>query len=113
MNRWTGSGRVERSEEKYTQNNKRKVEFRVKCVEVYQGKEYPTWVNCELWSDDQQILEGSYVCVDGKIKVASWEDNEGKKQYRTFVKATSVEAVGGGNVQAPAPQNEEDDLPFS
>jgi len=107
------SGVVEKAEDRYTDDNKRIVKFRMKTVEHFKGKEYSDWHNVEIWSDDVRVAEGDYVVVVGKKKTNSYE-KDGVKQQWHYVRASSVEVLGGHGAppsQDPGPVDD-DSLPF-
>lgn len=75
----------------------------------------------------QYLKKGSKVFVEGRIQTRSWDDREGKKQYRTEVVAENLRFLdsrggGGGSAEAgsgaPAdsrgesPDYSDDDIPF-
>lgn len=80
----------------------------------------------------QYLKKGAKTYFDGRLKTRSWEDPDGKKNYRTEIVAENMimlDSRGGGAPapqaaapaaessapKAPPPQNEEvkiDDLPF-
>ena len=79
----------------------------------------------------QYLRKGSKVFIEGRLQTRSWDDREGKKQYRTEVVCENLKFLdsrgGGGNelgsggpppAQAPARTDEsaefpaDDDIPF-
>ena len=78
----------------------------------------------------QYLRKGSKVFIEGRLQTRSWDDREGKKQYRTEVVCENLKFLdsrGGGNelgaggasaAQAPARGEDhqefpaEDDIPF-
>jgi single-strand DNA-binding protein len=73
--------------------------------------------NIVVWGKPAEIIaqykkKGDEIYIEGKLETSNWEDKDsGKKMYRTEVKASSFEFIGG---QAkPATGNGGDDeLPF-
>jgi single-strand DNA-binding protein len=74
----------------------------------------------------QYLRKGSKIFVEGRLQTRSWEDREGKKQYRTEVVAETLkfldskgggapaEAGGGAPSRGEEPQEfpGDDDIPF-
>jgi len=71
----------------------------------------------------QYLRKGSKVFVEGRLQTRSWEDREGKKQYRTEVVAELLKFLdpkGAGGAAEPggptrtddAPEFADDDIPF-
>jgi len=78
----------------------------------------------------QYLRKGSKIFVEGRIQTRSWDDREGKKQYRTEVVGENVRFLdsrgsGGGAAEAGAapsapsdsgrgegPDYSDDDIPF-
>ena len=80
------------------------------------------WHNVTLWRNlsdiaSKWVKKGDLVYIEGKLKTRSWEDKDGKKQYRTDVVADTLRLLGGKTepVKVEEPQTESagnDDLPF-
>lgn len=74
----------------------------------------------------QYLVKGKMVFIEGRIQTRSWEDREGKKQYRTEIVCENLQMLGGrggdgsrsGGATAASPEDadstlpEDDDLPF-
>jgi single-strand DNA-binding protein len=45
----------------------------------------------------QYLKKGQMIGVSGSLQTHSWEDNEGKKHYRTEVKVNELTLLGNGN----------------
>lgn len=70
----------------------------------------------------QYLRKGSRVFVEGRLQTRSWEDREGKKQYRTEVVADNLkfmdsrsgggESGGGRSDDAGGDFPGDDDIPF-
>ena len=104
--------------------------FPVATTEKYNDKESTEWHNIVVWKDqadqcEKLLSKGDGVVIVGKITTRSWEDKEGKTQYRTEIVAFTVakwvgslaketNQTNAGARPAPAAQPEipEDDLPF-
>ena len=84
------------------------------------------WHNVVLWRGLSEIAskyvkKGDLIYIEGKLKTRSWDDKDGKKQYRTEVIADVLRMLGGNSkpeaVKGEEPQTEtesagNDDLPF-
>jgi len=101
-----------------------------------QKQEKTEWHNIVAWSKLAEICsrylsKGSEVYIEGSIQTRSWDDKDGKKQYRTEINASTVQFLGGksdgGAPQQTQPQQQSqyqqgpntptgqmptDDLPF-
>ena len=90
------------------------------------------WHNIVLWRGIAEVAEkylkkGDSVCIEGKLKNRSWEDENGVKKYATDIQADNMTMLGSkrdsesmqSNNHTSAPQNEHtntdavEDLPFS
>ncbi len=61
-------------------------------------KEEPTFHNVELWDSaathiDENFVKGEIINIEGTIKNDSWEDKDGVKKYKTYVRASSFSKV--------------------
>ena len=90
--------------------------------------EHTEWHDVKITFDklvdvvEKYVKKGSKLFVEGKIRTETWDDQQGVKQYRKWVYASSITMLGGKNedsqpvttkTDSPAPTvNEEDDLPF-
>jgi len=79
---------------------------------------------------NQYLKKGSSAYIEGRIQTRSWEDKDGKKNYRTEIVADRVQfgpkpsgsGAGGSKVEAPTGNSQEieypeeeinpDDIPF-
>jgi single-strand DNA-binding protein len=50
----------------------------------------------------QYLVKGKMVFIEGRIQTRSWEDKEGKKQYRTEIICENFQMLGGRGEGAPA-----------
>lgn len=103
--------------------------FSIATSETYKDKneqkqERTEWHNIVVWGKTGEncakyLDKGSKVYIEGKIQTRSWDDKEGKKQYRTEINALTVVFLdsrsGGGQRPSNAPDNmppADDDIPF-
>ena len=80
------------------------------------------WVNVVLFGNIAKIFanttKGTKVYIEGKLQTRSWENEEGKKQYRTEIVGRdfiflSPKTDGAESVDTPdATDNPDTDLPF-
>jgi single-strand DNA-binding protein len=64
----------------------------------------------------QYLKKGQSAYVEGRIQTRSWDDKEGKKQYRTEIVADSVQfgaKTGGGGSYDSAPSSQGSAAPSS
>lgn len=124
MNKHIIIGRVDRLEQKTTQNGKTVTNFTVLHTETYirdgQPQEFTDYLRCVLWEKPVDFGDGDMVYVEGAVKTRSYEDKSGQKQYMTETRVERAERIGGDGSQQPsspvqpdAPMPGEDDsLPF-
>src|ERR1700675_1231008 len=71
---------------------------RWKDQQTGEGKEETDWANIVLWRQENlanYLTKGKQVYVEGRLQTRSWDDKDGKKQYRTEVVADEVILLGG------------------
>lgn len=64
--------------------------------------EQPNFINCVAFGKSGEFAEkyfkkGQQVCVVGSLNVSSWEDENGKKKYKTEVNIEEQFFAGGKN----------------
>lgn len=102
---------------RYTPSGKQVVTFRVAVNEGYGEKKMTEYINCEAWESQAKRMEdarkGTSVIVRGVITTQSWE-KDGKKQYKTFVKAIQADAMTPVVSEQQPRQTTviDDDIPF-
>lgn len=79
---------------KQTSTNKKIASFSVASTYGTGNDAVTTWVTCEAWERTAEIVEkyvgkGSQVYVEGRIKLETWTDKEGKE--RTSLKMVVAE----------------------
>ena len=89
-------------EMKYSQNGKPIVTFSMAATTGFGEYEQTEWFNCVAFGDrftnvTQYLKKGQMIGVSGSLQTHSWEDNEGKKHYRTEVKVNELTLLGNGN----------------
>lgn len=113
-------------------------EFRLADTESWKGKdgekhERTTWIIVQVWGKIGEAIakyksKGSWIGVFGKYQVQEWEDKEGNKRYKSFLKARQQDAIewgpkidgkGGGSKggdygksSEEPPPSMDDDIPF-
>jgi single-strand DNA-binding protein len=88
------------------------------------------WFNVVAWGTlaeicNQYLTKGQQVYVEGRLQTRGWEDEEGKKHYRTELVASEMivlgerKSGGAGGVPSAVPAapesehgREDEDLPF-
>lgn len=86
------------------------------------GRQIPDvtdWHNCVAKQPglagvcEQYVKKGTPLLIVGKIRTRDYEDNAGQKRYITEIIIDEIELLGGKKPeQAPAPQPENNDVPF-
>ena len=84
---------------KYTANGKAVATFSIAVNEGSGEKARTEWVSVQVWDKlaevcAQHLAQGRQVYVEGRMQTRSWEDKEGKKQYRTELVANTVQFLG-------------------
>lgn len=113
MNRVVLIGRLTKEPElRYTTSN-------VACVETDiainngkndKGEERPAdFIRVVFWDKLAENLakfqhKGSLIAVEGQIKVQSWDDESGKKRYKTYVLVRNMEFVESKKSEVPLPE---------
>ena len=71
---------------------------RWKDQQTGEWKEETDWSNVVLWRQENlanYLTKGKQVYVEGRLQTRSFDDKDGKKQYRTEVVADDVILLGG------------------
>lgn len=113
MNKALLIGRLTRDPElRYTSTN-------IACVEADiainngkndQGEERPAdFIRVVFWDKLAEKLakyqhKGNLIAIEGQIKVQSWDDESGKKRYKTYVLVRNMEFVESKKSEAPLPE---------
>jgi single-strand DNA-binding protein len=108
------------------------VKFSLATTETFKDKsgnrqDQTEWHNVIVWQKLAEIAEkylhkGSYIYLEGRIRTRTWDDKDGKKNYRTEIVADTFMMLdrkpqgSDNNVQAPQTadviDDAVDDLPF-
>jgi single-strand DNA-binding protein len=85
-------------------------------------REETEWFNVVAWGNlaeicKQYLHKGQPAYVEGRLQTRGWEDQEGKKHFRTELVASEVIMLGDrrgetGEEGAPEDQPSEDEFPF-
>jgi single-strand DNA-binding protein len=75
------------------------------------------WFNVVAWGNlaeicNQYLSKRQQVYVEGRLQTRGWEDEDGKKHYRTELVASEMIVLGdrrGSSSPPPMPENEEED----
>ena len=108
---------------KYTGTGKPVVNFSLAATTGYGDYEHTEWFNCVAWGDRftnvvQYLKKGRTVGVTGSLKTRSWEDNDGKKHFKTELVVNDITLLSNGDAEsngagAPDAQPEsEEEIPF-
>lgn len=93
-------------EMRYTANGKAVTTFRLAVSRTFNGKQETEWCNCVAWEKQAELVaahltKGRQCQVDGRLATRSWEDKDGKKQYKTEIVVGNVLFLGGANGGSP------------
>ena len=63
--------------------------------------EKATWHNIEMWGKraewaEKFVVKGTRLYIEGKLETDSWEDDDGNKRYKTFIKVFIPPIFFGG-----------------
>ena len=85
-------------------------------------REETEWFNIVAWGNlaeicKQHLRKGQTVYVEGRLQTRGWEDQEGKKHYRTEIVAgemimLSDKREGSEDLPGEVSSNEEEEFPF-
>ena len=86
--------------------------FSIATTERYKNREgdriaNTEWHNIVLWRGIAEVAEkylkkGDSVCVEGKLKTRSWEDENGVKKYATDIQGDSMTMLGSRRDNDPS-----------
>jgi single-strand DNA-binding protein len=101
MNRVLLTGRLTRDPElRTTAGGKAVAQFSVASHEFVGGKERPEFHNVVTWDRlaetcGRYLGKGQLVAVEGRLQTRSWDDDAGKRHWKTEIVAASVEMLSG------------------
>jgi single-strand DNA-binding protein len=84
-------------------------------------REETEWFNVVAWSNlaeicKQHLHKGQTVYIEGRLQTRSWDDQEGKKHFRTEIVANEMIMLGdkreGGEEPLSEAPTEEEEFPF-
>ena len=91
-------------EMRYTANGSAVTTFRVACSRNYntpegERREETEWFNIVTWGNlaeicNQYLNKGQQVYIEGRLQTRGWEDESGKKHFRTEVVANEMIMLG-------------------
>jgi single-strand DNA-binding protein len=89
---------------------------RIKDQQTDQWKDETEWHNISLWRKEslaQYLTKGKQVYIEGRLQTRSYDDKDGKKNYRTEVVVEDIKLLGGrgegGGMSGPS----DEDAPVS
>lgn len=120
LNRLTIIGNLGRDPEmRYTPNGKPVTSFSVVVSRMWTGTdgdrhEEHEWFNIVAWGKLAEICKthlkkDQQVYVEGPIRTRGWEDEEGKRHFRTEVVADKMIVLGDRRGASELPSEDEDD----
>jgi single-strand DNA-binding protein len=95
------TGRLTRDPElRSLASGKSVTQFSVATNEYAGGKERPEYHNIVTWDRlaeicGQYLGKGQQVAIEGRIQTRSWDDDQGKRHWKTEVVASHVEMLSG------------------
>jgi single-strand DNA-binding protein len=101
MNRVLLTGRLTRDPElRTTSSGKSVTQFSVASHEFVGGKERPEFHDVVAWgrlaeTAGRYLSKGQLVAVEGRIQTRTWDDDQGKRHWRTEIVAARVEMLSG------------------
>lgn len=101
MNRVLLTGRLTRDPElRTTAGGKAVAQFSVASHEFVSGKEKSEFHNVVTWGRlaetcGRYLGKGQQVAVEGRLQTRTWDDDQGKRHWKTEVVAASVEMLSG------------------
>lgn len=103
LNKWIGSGRLAKDLNlRYTPNGTAVGDFTLCSNRVWSSngekKEETLFIDVTIWGKvaetlSQYLKKGTYVLVEGRLKLDSWEDKEGSVRRKINVVADQVNLV--------------------
>ncbi len=114
LNKFMGIGRLgSKPELKYTPKGTAVTNFSIATTESFKGpdgnyQDSTEWINLVVWNKTAEFCanyleKGGLIFVEGRLQTRSWEDREGKKQYRTEVVANTITPLA----KAPGQSNQQ------
>ena len=95
------------------ENGVKMAKFSIATTERYTNKagekiSNTEWHNIVLWRGTAEIAEkylhkGDSVCIEGKLKTRSWEDENGVKKYSTDIQGDTMTMLGSKRNQDSSP----------
>ena len=76
------------------------------------------WFNVEVWGKLADVVEkyldkGRPVTIEGRLKTSNWETEDGQKRSRAFIRANTIQMLGGRSQENQADTTfSTDDIPF-
>lgn len=101
MNRVLLTGRLTRDPElRTTAGGKAVAQFSVASHEFVGGKERPEFHNVVTWDRlaetcGRYLGKGQQVAIEGRLQTRTWDDEAGKRHWKTEIVAASVEMLSG------------------
>jgi single-strand DNA-binding protein len=97
--------------------------FSIANNETYTNKkgekvENVDWFNVEVWGKLADVVEkyldkGKPVTIEGRLKTSNWETEDGQKRSRAFIRANTIQMLGGRSQETQTDATfSTDDIPF-
>ena len=127
LNKWIGSGRVTRDTElRYTPNGNAVADVSICSNRQWSSKdggrqEEPTFIDLTLWgkqaeSISEYLTKGTFVTVEGRLTLDTWETDEGVKRSKLKVVAERINlgprSSGSKSNSSRSESTEKEEVPF-
>ncbi len=114
MNKVYLAGRLTKKPElKQTKNGKNVSDFSLaisRGIKDEDGNEQADFINCRCWNKTAENLckyqdKGSFILVEGNIRVDKYTDKEGKSKTATYIMVENIEYTSKATQKQDTPQN--------
>ncbi len=124
INRVTISGNLTRdAESRSTQGGMAIVSFGVavndrrKNNKTGEWEDYPNYIDCTMFGTRaeklaQHLTKGTKVCIEGKLRYASWEGKDGSKRSKIEVIVDELEFMSRQSQQPAQTDMYDEEIPF-
>lgn len=119
-NHVTVAGNLTRDPELRSTTNSQVANFSIAINRRYrvgeEQREETTFIDCEAWGRTAELIgqylhKGSPAFVEGRLKLDTWEDKDGKRQSRIRIFTTNIQFLPGNQGGGGAGQRQTDQRP--
>ena len=121
LNRINLMGRITRAPElKETGNGTKVLSFSLACDRDYvsdSGERGVDFIDCVAWRSTAEFIaryftKGSLICIDGRLQVRKWVDNDGNNRYSTEIVVSNAYFTRGRREDRGAEQRADGIRPY-